>query len=468
MSSTQLISVDSALDIKALSSPLAELERNALSAEAEACAEQQRKRSAWAIFLADRRAQLALPVIVLLLLAAGFGPLLWPQDPAQQWLSQTRQGPSLSTQAMVVDREALSASMAGFDSETAVLLHASTEAVVYCLPQAVSGAQLYRFESTADELFSAAAMPLGERNGRCIEDALALQSKHYRYELKGSDGAVLAAYSANPVLAVSLFEAQLQGLEQKIFDDGQPYVSLPAHPLGTDALGRDLLARLLQGAQSSLLVGLLAPLLFIAFGAVYGALSGLAGGWLDAWMMRFVDFVIALPFLLFMILFRVVLGTDAAEAGSANSELTVLSGLLPLILALVLLSWPASARLVRGQVLQLREQPYVQAAVLAGASRSWIIRVHLLPNVAPLLLVSLSFAIPQAIFTEAILSFIGLGVVPPTASWGSLCHDGMKDLLNHPWGLLFPALAISAAVLAFNQLGEALRDAFAASSAAGD
>jgi oligopeptide transport system permease protein len=205
---------------------------------------------------------------------------------------------------------------------------------------------------------------------------------------------------------------------------------------------------LIHGARTSMLVGLTAPLLFITLGAFYGAAAGLLGNWIDNGLMRIADFVVALPFLLFMILFRVAMGIESGE-----------SGLLPMVLAMILLSWPSAARLVRGQVLQLRSSAFVLSARMAGASNLYLIRRHLLPNVLPLLLVSLSFAIPQAIFTEALLSFIGMGVVPPTPSWGSLCNEGIRSMLTHPHELIVPALAISTAVLAFNVLGDALSDA---------
>jgi oligopeptide transport system permease protein len=130
-----------------------------------------------------------------------------------------------------------------------------------------------------------------------------------------------------------------------------------------------------------------------------------------------------------------------------------------MMVGLVLLSWPATARMVRGQVLPLRDVAYVQAARLASAGPFYIIARHMAPNILSVVLVSLSFAIPVAIFTEAFLSFIGMGVVPPTPSWGSLCNDGLKNILAHPHELLFPAALISITVLAFNLLGDGLRDA---------
>jgi oligopeptide transport system permease protein len=149
-----------------------------------------------------------------------------------------------------------------------------------------------------------------------------------------------------------------------------------------------------------------------------------------------------------MILFKVAFGIRPGE-----------SGVVPMLLAMVLLGWPASARLVRGQVMAIRDEPYVQAARLMGAGTPYLVLRHMVPNVLGVLLVALSFAIPGAIFTEAFLSFIGLGVAPPTPSWGSLCNDGIRSMLAHPHELAVPAAFISITVLAFNLLGDGLRDA---------
>lgn len=233
-------------------------------------------------------------------------------------------------------------------------------------------------------------------------------------------------------------------------EDGAPgeRLTLPAHPLGTDYLGRDMLSRLMHGARTSLFIGLLAPLLYVLFGTAYGAAAGFIGGRADAVLMRLADFVVALPFLLFMILFRVASGVEAGE-----------SGITAILVAMVLLLWPATARLVRGQILQIREEGYVQAARLLGAPQRYLIFRHMIPNTLGVILVTLTFAIPTAIFTEAFLSFIGMGVAPPTPSWGSMCFEGLKSMLNSPHELFFPALMISLTVLAFNLLGDGLRDA---------
>ena len=209
-----------------------------------------------------------------------------------------------------------------------------------------------------------------------------------------------------------------------------------------------MLARLMKGAQISLFIGIVAPLLFILLGVVYGSFAGFVGGKTDALLMRFADFVVALPFLLFMILFKLVFGIGAGE-----------SGILPMLVALVLLSWPAAARLVRGQILQIREEGYIDASRLLGTKTPRLILRHMIPNTMGVILVTFTFAVPSTIFTEAFLSFIGMGVEPPIPSWGSMCNDGRKTMETTPHELIFPAIFISITVLAFNILGDGLRDA---------
>jgi oligopeptide transport system permease protein len=225
-------------------------------------------------------------------------------------------------------------------------------------------------------------------------------------------------------------------------------LQLSPHPLGTDSLGRDMLARLMYGARVSLFIGIGAPFLFVLFGVTYGAIAGFIGGRVDALMMRFADFVVALPFLLFMILFKIAFGIGPGE-----------SGVFPMLVALVVLMWPSTARLVRGQVLQIREQGYISASRLLGAKSSYLILRHMIPNTLGVVLVTLTFAVPSAIFTEAFLSFIGMGVAPPTPSWGSMSNEGIKTMLITPHELILPAMMISITVLAFNLLGDGLRDA---------
>jgi oligopeptide transport system permease protein len=299
-------------------------------------------------------------------------------------------------------------------------------------------------------------LPLGSTlagNEVSYEDRLNLESRAYFYSIVSTDGFdesyQYATIELIPQLAITFDEAIDRGLinadeERELNSE----IQLRFHPFGTDYLGRDMLARLMEGARVSLFIGICAPFLFVMFGIIYGGFAGYTGGKLDEVMMRFADFVVALPFLLFMILFKIAFGIGPGE-----------SGVIPMLIALVLLGWPGTARLVRGQVLQIREQGYIEAARLLGAKNNYLITRHIIPNTMGVILVTLTFAVPAAIFTEAFLSFIGMGVAPPTPSWGSMCNEGVKTMLSHPHELIFPAVFISVTVLAFNLLGDGLTEA---------
>lgn len=216
-----------------------------------------------------------------------------------------------------------------------------------------------------------------------------------------------------------------------------------AHWMGTDYLGRDLLSRLVYGARVSLFIGMATTLVALVIGTVYGAISGYVGGRTDSIMMRVVDVVFALPDLLMIILIMVVLGR----------------GLTGIFLALTMVSWVTVARLVRGEVLRIKEFTFVEAARALGASHARIIFLEILPNLWGVLIVTLTFRIPVAILAESTLSFIGLGIAPPFSSWGSLANDGWTAIKFYPHLILFPSLAIFLTILSFNFLGEGLRDA---------
>ena len=229
--------------------------------------------------------------------------------------------------------------------------------------------------------------------------------------------------------------------DQSLFDQNM-YIT-KEHWLGTDDLGRDLLTRIMYGARISLTVGFVASFINLTAGVVYGGISGYYGGQVDNIMMRIVEILSGIPLLLYVILLMVVLKP----------------GLQNILIALGLVYWLGMARIVRGQILSLKEQDYVLAARTIGADNWRIIWKHLIPNAMGPIIVTATLNIPQAIFTEAFLSFIGLGVNAPMASWGVLANDALPSFRTYPWQLFFPAIAISVTMLAFNFLGDGLRDA---------
>ncbi len=216
------------------------------------------------------------------------------------------------------------------------------------------------------------------------------------------------------------------------------------HVFGTDSLGRDLFTRAFEGGRVSLIIAFSAVAVNLVIGLIYGGVSGYIGGTVDIIMMRIVEIINGIPYLIVVILMLMVLP----------------KGIFTLVIAYGVTSWTGMARLVRGQILQLKSQEFVVAAEAMGAKASRILARHLIPNALSVIIINITMAIPSAIFTEAFLSYLGLGVPVPQPSWGVLAQDGQQHFMVHPYQLVIPASFISVTMLSFNLLGDGLRDAF--------
>jgi len=215
------------------------------------------------------------------------------------------------------------------------------------------------------------------------------------------------------------------------------------HLFGTDALGRDLFVRTLQGGRISLLVGIVATFVSLLIGISYGAVSGYLGGRVDQIMMRIVDILYALPFMFLVILLMVFFGRN----------------IVLIFVAIGAINWLDMARIVRGQTLSLKNREFIEAARAGGVTTSRIIRRHIVPNLLGVVAVYVTLTIPQVILVESFLSFLGLGVQEPMTSWGALVNEGAQEMENAPWMLVFPALFLTVTLFCFNFLGDGLRDA---------
>ena len=215
------------------------------------------------------------------------------------------------------------------------------------------------------------------------------------------------------------------------------------HWLGTDIFGRDMLTRIMYGGRVSLMVGFIATAVALVIGILWGSIAGFIGGRVDALMMRIVDIMYALPFMIFIVLLMVVFGRN----------------ILLLFVAIGAVEWLTMARIVRGQVMTLRKQEFVEAAYSMGLSRWAIIRRHIIPNTLGPVIVYTTLTIPSVMLLEAFLSFLGLGIQPPQSSWGLLINYGVETMEEYPWLLIFPGISLSLTLFALNFLGDGLRDA---------
>lgn len=257
-----------------------------------------------------------------------------------------------------------------------------------------------------------------------------------------------ASYNNLPPFAWGKTEVKRMEAGEKLFP----------HIFGTDSHGRDYFIRIVYGARISMAVGFFASIIVLIIGLTIGSIAGYFGGKVDLYIMRIVDIIYSLPDMLVIILLSVVLGQVLSVENTILEKIG--SNIISMFIVFGLLYWVGMARLIRGQILSLREQEYVLSSQVSGAKGSWIIRKHLLPNCISVIIISTALQIPSAIFTESFLSFLGLGVNAPMPSLGSLASDALNGITSYSYRLVIPALVISLIVLSLNLFGDGLRDAF--------
>lgn len=357
---------------------------------------------AWRRLKKNYLSMLGLAVIFLLALAAIFGPVLSPYSYSDQDLNMSNMPPRLELHKL----------------EDGTFVHVHKEYRLYEVSE--SGELLSRIQHTKEDMIN----------------------KTREFEFNGNEIVIdykLAAVNKD-VPNAPKFTLTINGQQN---DTPDKTVWNKTFLFGTDTLGRDIFVRNLYGARISLLIALVATIVQFFIGVIYGGVSGYVGGRVDNFMMRIVDIIDTIPLMLYVILLMVVLG----------------AGLLTIIIALGSVYWVRMARLVRGQVLSIKENEFILAARTLGASPWRIMVRHLIPNSMGAIIVSLAMMVPSAIFTESFLSFIGLGVSAPQASWGTLASDAMGGLRTYAYQLFVPSFFISMTVLSFNFLGDGLRDA---------
>lgn len=360
-------------------------------------------------FMKNKLAILGSVIIVLVVLFAIFGYAFTTKNYYSQDLTMTNIPPRLQVYRL--------------DEET--LLYVNSEYNLYVLDG--SGELKERVESE-------------EANPMMREKVYEVNGKKIILNYSGAAKAAKARKDGNMKLAnsVEAFTLKIDGKDPEM-----EKVWNKTYRLGTDYLGRDMLARLVYGARISLIVALIATFAQFCIGVIYGGIAGYLGGRVDNIMMRVVDIISTVPLTLYVVLLMVVMGP----------------GIKTIIIALGSVYWVDMARQVRGQVLNIKQEEFVLAARTIGASGKRIMMKHLIPNAMSTIIVTLTMNIPSAIFTESFLSFIGLGISAPAASWGTLASDALGGLRSYPYQLLLPSLCICLTVLGFNFLGDGLRDA---------
>lgn len=300
-----------------------------------------------------------------------------------------------------------------------------------------------------------------------IEEAKIRAKAKASGQITDEEGNILSGDELNAYMIKKLgIKAKLGGYSNKELERMANGEKVFPHLFGTDRNGRDLMVRTMVGTRVSMIVGVFAALLVLIIGAVYGSISGYCGGKVDAVMQRIVEVIYSIPEVLVILLISMVMnetlkGFVNANRGNVLAELVNLLGsnLIGMFIAFGLLYWVTMSRIIRGQIIQLKEQEYVTAARALGASGGRIIKRHLLPNCMGQIVVTTCLQIPSAIFLESFLSFLGVGVSAPMTSLGSMASEALQGMYSYPYRLFFPAIILSVMILSFNLFGDGLRDA---------
>ena len=389
-------------------------------------------KDAWRRFRKNKVAMVALVVLVLVALFAFVGPMVVPYSYDQFISGAENLHPwhyTLEDQQRVAEELAARTGAAAADPETAV---EQAIAEAEAKGETLSSVDIARIRASAK--VAAESGSEGEATEAAVRKDLGIRAH-------------IGGYSNA--------ELQRKAAGENVFP----------HLFGTDRYGRDIMVRVMIGTRVSMLVGLCAALLVLIIGALYGSISGYFGGKVDAVMQRIVEVIYSVPEVLVILLLSTVLGDALLEY--ANTHTGFIANMIPVLgknlismfLTFGLLYWVTMSRIIRGQILQLKQQEYVTAARALGASGSRIIRKHLLPNCIGQIVVTTCLQIPSAIFLESFLSFLGVGVTTPMTSLGSMASEALEGLWSYPYRLLFPAVVLSVMILAFNLVGDGLRDA---------
>lgn len=396
---------------------------------------------AWRRFKANKVAMVALIVLIIICLFAFVGPMFVPYSYESQYRESIKLGPMEYSETEQMERDLL---------------------------------------KTYDALLCTKMLPGSMQSLNKGDYYIEVGGTTYCFTLERSlgDSVILYKKGAEPALTVGKISNYADGAfsetEPLECTEGTPsetatelelITSVFPHVFGTDSSGRDIMSRTMYGTRVSLIIGIVAALIVLIIGAAIGAIAGLCGGVVDFVIMRIIDLIISIPSTLMVLLLQVVISDplqnwfDQSSLGIAKALSDLGTGIVSIFIIFALLYWVSMARIVRGQVLQLKSMEFVTAEKVLGAKRSRVILRHLLPNCVGQLVIATCLQIPSAIFTESFLSYLGIGVAAPMASLGSMCSDAFTALQLYPYRLLFPALILSILVLTLNLVGDGLRDA---------